>query len=213
LTAKKNFRVEDNMIIKCLPIGLFGSNCYIVGQNGEGIIIDPGCDPRKIVDTVNENNLEIKYIIITHGHIDHLLTVDEVREMTGAKVLIHEKEADKLTDPSLNDPVGIGLGRECKAADSLLKDGDVITAGGLDFEIIHTPGHSVGGICIKVGNEVFTGDTLFNMGIGRTDFADGDLNTLLDSIENKLMKLDDNVVVYPGHGEPTTIGRERNRFR
>ncbi|HOM02580.1 MAG TPA: MBL fold metallo-hydrolase [Acetivibrio sp.] len=200
------------MIIKCLPIGLFDSNCYIVGQNGECVIIDPGCDPAKIVDAANENNLEAKYIIITHGHIDHLLSVDEVREKTGAKVLIHEKDAAKLTDPDLNDPVGMGLGRKCKEADRLLKDGEVITVGGLDFEIIHTPGHSAGGICIKVGDVIFSGDTLFNMGIGRTDFTDGDLNTLLDSIENKLMKLDDNVEVYPGHGEPTTIGRERNMF-
>ncbi|ABN52574.1 MAG TPA: MBL fold metallo-hydrolase [Hungateiclostridium thermocellum] len=200
------------MVIKCLPIGLFASNCYIVGQNGEGVVIDPGCSPQMIVDAAKENNLEIKYIIITHGHIDHLMSVDEVRKKTGAEVLIHEKDADKLTDPNLNDPVGVGLGRKCKAADRLLKDGEVITVGGLDFEIIHTPGHSAGGICIKVGDVVFTGDTLFCMGIGRTDFPDGDLSTLLDSIKNKLMKLDDNVVVYPGHGEPTTIGRERKEF-
>lgn len=201
------------MILKCLPIGLFGSNCYIVGQNGEGIIIDPGGDPTKIVDAARENKLEIKYIIITHGHIDHLLSVDPVRENTGAKVLIHEKDGDKLSDPALNDAIGMGLGRECGKPDRLLKDGEVIAVGGLDFEIIHTPGHSAGGICIKVGDVIFTGDTLFNMGIGRTDFIDGDLNTLLDSIETRLMKFDDNVVVYPGHGEPTTIGRERKRFR
>lgn len=200
------------MILECIPRGIFSSNCYITGDNKEGIIIDPGCDPAEIMDVVRKNNIDIKYIIITHGHLDHLFSVDEVREKTGAEVLIHENDAGKLTDPAQNDALGYGLGKACKEADRLLKDGDKIEVGGLSFEIIHTPGHSAGSICIKVGDMIFTGDTLFNMGIGRTDLGDGDLNTLLSSIAKKLMKYDDKVVVYPGHGESTTIGLERKRY-
>jgi glyoxylase-like metal-dependent hydrolase (beta-lactamase superfamily II) len=204
--------VEDIMILECIPYGLFGSNCYIVGDKGEAVVIDPGCDSDNIIEAAKKNNLSIKYIIITHGHIDHLASVEEVRKKTGAEVLIHENDADKLTDPSLNDALGMGLGVACKKADRLLHDGDRLTVGGIDFEIIHTPGHSAGGICIKAENKVFTGDTLFKMGIGRTDLLDGDMETLFNSIRTKLFTLDDGTVVYPGHGEPTTIGAEKRGF-
>lgn len=200
------------MILECIPYGLFGSNCYIVGDKGEAVVIDPGCDPNKIIRVAEANNLSIKYIIITHGHIDHLVSVEELRKKTGAKVLIHEDDADKLTDPSLNDALGMGLGITGPKADRLLQDGDRLSVGGIDFEIIHTPGHSAGGICIKAEEKVFTGDTLFKMGIGRTDFSDGDLETLFNSIKTKLFTLSDSTVVYPGHGEPTTIGAEKRSF-
>jgi hydroxyacylglutathione hydrolase len=204
--------VEDIMILECIPYGLFGSNCYIVGNKGEAAVIDPGCDPNEIIRVAEANNLSIKYIIITHGHIDHLVSVEEVRKKTGAKVLIHKNDADKLTDPSLNDALGMGLGITGQKADRLLQDGDRLSVGGIDFEIIHTPGHSAGGICIKAEDKVFTGDTLFKMGIGRTDFIDGDLETLINAIKTKLFTLGDSTVVYPGHGGSTTIGAEKRSF-
>ncbi|MFZ5989807.1 MAG: MBL fold metallo-hydrolase [Bacillota bacterium] len=200
------------MIIECIPTGMYGSNCYIAGDNGEGIIIDAGVGARDIMAVVEKNNLKIKYIILTHAHIDHICQVDEVREKTGAKVLIHENDSPKLTNPVLNGSILFGSADSYKPADSVVHDGDELEAGGIKFEIIHTPGHSSGSICIKTGNVIFTGDTLFNRGIGRTDLGDGDMGTILDSISKKLMRYSDDTVVYPGHGASTTIGAERGRF-
>ncbi|NMB33878.1 MAG: MBL fold metallo-hydrolase [Clostridium sp.] len=200
------------MVLDCLPYGLFSSNCYIVGKNNEGIIIDPGCDPDKIMEVVQKRNLSIKYIIITHGHIDHMISTEEIRKRTGADVLIHEDDAEMLINSELNDALGFGMGKICKKADRLLQDGDIIEVGGISFEIIHTPGHSRGCICIKAGKTVFTGDTLFKMGVGRTDLPGGNTSILLNSIKTKLLTLGDDVIVYPGHGASTTIGTEKTRF-
>ena len=197
------------MILKRLATGMFASNCYIAGDNGEGVIIDAGADTAEITEAVNGLKLKIKYILLTHAHIDHIVSVDELRAGLGAKVMLHEKEARALSNPFYNGSGLFGLKRVFKEADGLLKDGDVLEAGGLKLEIIHTPGHTSGGICIKIGDNVFTGDTLFMMSIGRTDLGDGDQEQLMDSIKNKLMTLKDETKVYPGHGTATTIGYER----
>lgn len=197
------------MIIKRLPTGMLASNCYIVGDNGEGIIIDPGADSEEILDSVRETGLKVKYIMLTHPHIDHILSVDKIREILNVKVLIHEDDANALASSWHNGSKLFGLENTFNDADILLKDGDVIEAGGLKFEIMHTPGHTPGGICIKVGNNIFTGDTLFRMSIGRTDLGTGDHDDIMDSLVNKLMKLEDDIVVHPGHGTTTTIGYER----
>lgn len=190
-------------------MGMFASNCYIIGEGSEGVVIDSGADAAEIAEAVDELKLKIKYIILTHAHIDHIVSVDELRSTLGAKVLLHEKEARALADPFYNGSVLFGLKKVFKVADGVLKDGDVMEAGGLKLEIIHTPGHTSGGICIKAGDNVFTGDTLFMMSIGRTDLGDGDQEQLMDSIRNKLMLLKDETKVYPGHGTSTTIGYER----
>ncbi len=188
---------------------MFTSNCYIAGDNGEGVIIDAGVDTAEITEAVKDLKLKIKYILLTHAHIDHLVSVDELRSGLGAKVMLHEKEARALSNPFYNGSGLFGLKRSFQEADGLLRDGDVLEAGGLKFEIIHTPGHTSGGICIKLGDNLFTGDTLFMMSIGRTDLGDGDQAQLMDSIKNKLMTLKDETKVYPGHGTATTIGYER----
>lgn len=197
------------MVFKRLATGMYGSNCYIMGEGGEGVVIDPGADAGEITEAVEELKLKIKYILLTHAHIDHIVSMDKLRTSLGAKVMLHEKDAKALSNPFLNGSGLFGLKRVFNEADGLLKDGDVLEAGGLKLEIFHTPGHTSGGICIKAGNMIFTGDTLFMMSIGRTDLGDGDMDQLMDSIKNKLMKLDSDIKVYPGHGTSTTIGYER----
>ena len=197
------------MVFKRLATGMLASNCYIIGKDGEGVVIDPGADAMEIVNAINEMKLKIKYIILTHAHIDHIISVDELRESLGAKVLLHENEARALSNPFYNGSGLFGLKKVFKEADSVLKDGDSLEVGGMKLEIIHTPGHTSGGICIKTGDKIFTGDTLFMMSIGRTDLGDGDQDQLMDSIKNKLMVLADDLKVYPGHGTSTTIGYER----
>lgn len=197
------------MFLKRLGTGMFASNCYIIGDGNEGVIIDPGAKSRDVLDVIEKENFKIKYILLTHAHIDHIVSMDELRQTLNAKVLVHEDDAKALTDLWYNASSLFGLKTVFKDADGTLKDGDIIEAGDLKLEIIHTPGHTPGGICIKAGNAVFTGDTLFKMSIGRTDLGKGDMDQLMDSLINKLMKLADETIVYPGHGASTTIGYEK----
>lgn len=197
------------MVFKRLTTGMLASNCYIIGECGEGAVIDPGAKASEILKAVNELNLKIKYLILTHAHIDHILSMDELRRVLGAKVLVHEMDEGTLSNPLMNGSGLFGLSKVFGEADGLLKDGDVLMVGGMKLEIIHTPGHSSGSICIKAGSSIFTGDTLFMMSIGRSDLGDGDYELLMDSIKNRLMTLSDDTKVYPGHGTSTTIGYER----
>jgi len=188
---------------------MLSSNCYIIGDSGEGVIIDPGADSSEILKAVEEMGLKIKYIILTHAHLDHICSMDEVREKTGAKVMVHRDDAEALTNSKFNGSMLFGLNKTFKPADILLNDGDIVNIGQLKLEIIHTPGHTPGGICIKTENYVFTGDTLFRMSVGRTDLGNGDYDDLMNSLNQKLMKLDGETVVYPGHGTSSTIEYEK----
>jgi hydroxyacylglutathione hydrolase len=198
------------MILKTLVLGLFGSNCYIVGSETtrEGVIIDPGDDPEAILNSVKELKLDIKLIVLTHGHIDHVGALREVKRVTGARVAIHSDDAGAIQDPMLGARFGLQY-TPAPPPDLLLKDGDKISVGDLHFSVIHTPGHTPGGICLLGEGVVFTGDTLFQFGIGRYDLPGGDGNQLLRSIHTKLMGLPDDTIVYPGHGDESTIGTER----
>jgi Zn-dependent hydrolases, including glyoxylases len=197
------------MFLKRLATGMLGSNCYIIGDEGSCAVIDPGVSIEEIMRVIGDEKMTLKYIILTHAHIDHMISVDELRDRSGGKLLIHEQEKRALGSTFYNGSSLFGLNKVFKPADELLKDGDVLKVGGLKLEIIHTPGHTSGGISIKVDNIVFTGDTLFRMSIGRTDLGDGVNDHLANSLKNKLMKLDDDVIVYPGHGTTSTIGYER----
>lgn len=197
------------MIYKRLSTGMLGSNCYIIGDNGVGVIIDPGADTAEIMTAVEETGLKIEYILLTHAHIDHICSMDSVREKTGAKVAVHRLDAGALADAWKNVSKLMGLNVTFKDADLILEDGSSISVGGLELEIIHTPGHTPGCICIKAGNTIFTGDTLFRMSVGRTDFTNGSQEDLVDSIKNKLFTLDEEMTVYPGHGTSSTIGYEK----
>ncbi len=199
------------MIIDGLVVGPLASNCYIVGSgsNKEGMIIDPGAEAVVILKKVDDLGLDIKYIVLTHGHIDHVAALKEVKEATGAKVAIHADDASSLQGQAFfAEQFGLSY-QVPPSPDRLLKDGDSIDIGDLHFLVLHTPGHSPGGICLLGQGVVFSGDTLFNYGIGRYDLPGGDYNQLMKSIDTKLMVLPDETTVYPGHGPGTTIGAER----
>jgi glyoxylase-like metal-dependent hydrolase (beta-lactamase superfamily II) len=184
------------MIVNTLAVGMYGTNCYVVGSEAtkDGMIIDPGAEARTILQTVKDSRLSIKLIAITHGHMDHTGALEEVRRATGAPVAIHNADAADLL--------------RVLPTDRLLNGGENLTIGDLRFTVIHTPGHSPGGICLYGQGTLFCGDTLFNLSIGRTDLG-GDFNQLMSNIFNKLMILPDDTIVYPGHGPETTIGEER----
>ncbi len=200
------------MIIERLEVGPFASNCYIVGDEStkEGMIIDPGAEANRILSRVKDLGLSIKYIVLTHAHIDHVGAVKEVKDETGAELAIHADDEKYLqVGPSPEVAVFFSNMSPPPPPDILLKGGDSVDIGNLHFLVLHTPGHSLGCICLLYNDIVFSGDTLFNFGIGRTDFPGGSYNQLLNSIHTKLMILPDNTVVYPGHGPQTTIGMER----
>ena len=204
------------MILKTLELPPFMSNCYIVGSEatGEGMIIDPGSKASSILKTVHELGLSIPLIVATHSHLDHVAALKEVKEKTGAQYAIHEAEAsDKLFRgvARIFGPLVGGSFDAPPKPDRMLHDGDIIEVGDLRFTVLHTPGHSPGGISLWGHGIVFSGDTLFNFSIGRTDFPGCSHTQLMESIFAKLMVLPDETVVLPGHGTQTTIGEERLR--
>jgi glyoxylase-like metal-dependent hydrolase (beta-lactamase superfamily II) len=204
------FIKEPQVILQKLELGSFASNCYIVGDENskDGIIIDPGDEGATIMKQVKALGLKIKVIVLTHSHIDHIGGLAEVKKATGAEIAIHESEAPFL----LKQPWRLDFmppTPPAPPADRLLKDGDVITVGKLKFKVLHTPGHTKGGICLLGDGIVFSGDTLFNYSVGRADFPGSDYDQEMSSIRSKLMTLPDAAKVYPGHGPATTIGIER----
>jgi len=200
------------MIVDKLELGPFATNCYIVGSESSraGMIIDPADKAKQILKKVEDLGLDIKLIALTHGHIDHIGALKEIKEATGAEVAIHSDDARSL---GRKQPLAIIFGlfySTPPSPDRLLKDGDSIDVGDLHFVVLHTPGHTPGGICLLGEGVVFSGDTLFNYSVGRADLPGGSYSKLMNSIQTRLMTLPDNTVVYPGHGGETTIGAERN---
>ena len=198
------------MILKKLVVGPLASNCYIVGSESskEGMIIDPGDEAEVISRKVKDLELNVKSVVLTHTHIDHIGALKEVKEATGAEVAIHGDDAQAFQAKSATTMLGLSYPTP-PPPDRLLKDGNNIDIGDLHFLVLHTPGHSPGSICLLGQGMVFSGDTLFNYGIGRADLPGGSYSQLMNSIHTKLMILPDNTVVYPGHGPKTTIGTER----
>jgi len=204
---------NNSMIIKALVVGAFAANCYIVGSSvtKQGMIIDPGAEPATILRTVQQLGLSISLIAITHAHIDHIGALREVQQKTHAQFAVHEAEKGFLSTAPMRMLTSLGISpvKSPPTPDRMLKDGDRIDVGDLHFVVLYTPGHSSGGICLSGHGVVFSGDTLFNLGVGRTDFPGMSYERLMKSIQEKLMVLPDETVVYPGHGPPTTIGDER----
>jgi len=198
------------IMLKKLVAGPFATNCYIVGseENNEGMIIDPGDEAGQILKSVKDLGRNIKVIVLTHGHLDHIGALEEVKEATGAEIAIHTDDAYFLQKRPLQAAFGFSY-PDTPPPDRLLNGGDSIDIGDISFLVIHTPGHSPGSICLLGKGVVFSGDTLFNYGIGRTDFPGGSYNQLMNSIHTRLMILPDDIIVYPGHGPDTTIGTER----
>jgi hydroxyacylglutathione hydrolase len=199
------------MLVKKLVVGDLQTNCYILGdeKSKEGIVIDPGGDPEDIEEVIQKEGLKIKYIILTHGHADHIAALAELKKKTNALILIHPSDADMLIDSTYNLSIFTGQDLICPEADKFLDDGDKVEVGGFELEVLHTPGHSPGGISLFVDKIIFTGDALFCEGIGRSDLPGASHTQLLESIKNKILLKPDDTVVYPGHGPETTIGDEK----
>jgi hydroxyacylglutathione hydrolase len=182
-------------MLRRLVVGPYQANCYILGskETGEGLVIDPGDDVTRIIKEISRHGLKIRHILITHGHFDHTGGVSELRRITKAPVMIHPLDAP-------------GLGT---SPDAELYEGQKISLGTYTLSVIHTPGHSPGGVCFHAPGAVFSGDTLFAGSIGRTDFPGGDHRGLIQAVMRKVFPLGDDLRVYPGHGPATTIGTER----
>ena len=191
------------------------TNCYIVAdeKSKEAFIIDPGGEPEKVIDMISILKVNVKYIILTHCHGDHISGVKEVKEKVGGKILIHRMDAEGLCNENLSLTYYIGLQNPDMEADSILDDEDKIHLGDIEFDILHTPGHTKGGICIYCPEHkmIFTGDTLFRGTWGRTDLPTGSFEDIIHSITDKIMILPEDTIIYPGHGK-SSIVREEERI-
>ncbi len=202
------------MFLKQFDVGNFSVFAYLLGKDGggAGLVIDPAGDADQIISVADQHGITIQYILNTHAHVDHVMGNEETKEKTGAQIIIHEKDAPALTRIPMSMLSMFG-GRPSPPADQTVKDGDLIQVGSLALQVLHTPGHSPGGICLYVDGAVFTGDTLFVGGVGRTDLPGGSWPLMLRSIQTKLLTLPDETIVYPGHNygaTPTsTIKNER----
>ena len=198
------------MIIKTLMVGPLQVNCHIIGdeKSGKAMVVDPGGDADMIMKEVNRNNLTVEYIVITHGHFDHIGATSSLKEKTGAKVLIHEAEAEIFSAaPGLAKYFGMGISKPPQP-DQFLKDGEIIKVGDLQFKVMHLPGHSPGGIALYGEGIAVTGDTLFAGSIGRTDLP-GSEEALIWKSLGRLIALPEDTKVLCGHGPASTIGREK----
>lgn len=194
------------MIIKRVVAGIYGANCYIIMDENtkEAVVLDPGGDVDDIEKAIKSINADVKYILLTHGHVDHVGGVDELRNIVNAKVGISEKDyvlmekGTYIYGDAFNQSV-----------DLFLKENDIIKLNNFDVECIETPGHTKGGLVFKVNENVFTGDTLFTGSIGRTDLEGGNYEEIMNSLKNKLVSLNDDCIVFPGHGPRSTIRNEK----
>jgi hydroxyacylglutathione hydrolase len=201
------------MLIETIVVGPLGVNCLILGdkQSNEGVVIDPGADCEMILGAVARLGLTIKYLINTHGHFDHVGCNGPIVKETGAEFLIHEKDLDLLKMASRSAHKYGLVVEDSPAPGRYLVDGMRLDFGRRSIEVLHTPGHTEGGCCLLLRDAklVVTGDTLFADSVGRTDLPGGSHEILMASIKNKLMPLEDDTLVWPGHGPSTTIGHER----
>jgi len=194
-----------------IPAGIYAANCYLVYDEDtkEGIVIDPGGDADDIINKIEELGLDIKYIVLTHGHGDHIAGVEDLKKYTNAKVAIHKDDAPMVRNGEKNLSSRMAMGTVEIEPDILLDEDDVIEFGKLSGKVIHTPGHTPGGISLKIEDSLFTGDTLFAGSIGRTDFEGSSYDSIINSIKTKLIVFPDETRVYPGHGPSTSIKMEK----
>lgn len=200
------------MNIKRFTHGMCQANAYILSdeKTGNAVMFDScGCND-KIIKYLNENKLSLKAILLTHGHFDHIDGLSELKNITGADVYIFSEEEKFLSDSELNLSYNdADFDSSLQKADYLLSDGEKLCIAGMEIQVIHTPGHTSGSVCFKCGDCLFSGDTLFMGSIGRFDFPTGDGSEEVKSIKERLLILENDVKVYPGHGFSTTIGKER----
>ena len=206
------------MKIITIPVGHMGNNCYIVYDESshKAVAIDAPTDAEMILNTLCDNKLICTHILLTHSHYDHIGALDEIKSATNAKICIHESEARALNNPSANLAQYSGTHSPTSPADITLKDGDTIVIGDVNILVLHTPGHTIGGVCFyctdrssESDSALFSGDTLFLKDIGRCDLPGGDYAVIKQSIRNKLYTLPSETIVYPGHGGSSTLAYEK----
>jgi hydroxyacylglutathione hydrolase len=203
---------QDMPIVACVTVGMLEENCYLYAcpKTREAVIIDPGDEAERILGMIQQQKLIPKYIVNTHGHFDHICAIDEISEVYPVPLAIHPADLLMYTDERNALLHGRSAPLVKRKPDILLQEGDQITFGTLTLKVLHTPGHSPGSIClVSESHCIFSGDTLFQRGIGRTDLPGGDHAQIEQSIRTKLYTLEDDLVVFPGHGEPTTIAEEK----
>ncbi|KGM97034.1 beta-lactamase [Clostridium novyi A str. 4552] len=193
------------MKIKRIPAGMYGANCYILIDGNEGCIIDPGGDADMLIRNIDALNIDVKFILLTHGHMDHTGGVQELKDRYNVPVYINENDLELMRKHSQV----FGPAWNETEEDKTIKDGDVLKLGNLEIKCLETPGHTPGGMSFVVKDVVFTGDTLFRGSVGRTDFPGGDHSALIRSIKEKLIVLDDDTVVLPGHEGESNIKFEK----
>ena len=207
--------MTQDVIVKQIPVGSFQVMTYLVicPETSESVVIDPAGEEEKLLDIIQSYKARVKYILNTHAHADHTLGNAKLKQFLSVPVCMHEEDDRFFSDDSVREASLKELGLPGPdSADRRLKDGDVLTVGGLRIEVIHTPGHTPGSVCYLVDGQLFTGDTLFVGAAGRTDLIGGSLETLVESLEKRLIVLPKETIIWPGHDygtSPTsTIGRE-----
>lgn len=198
--------------IKSMTLGMVATNCYLIinKETKEALLIDPADNALRISNVIEENVRTLKAILLTHGHFDHIMALNELKKRYNVPVYAHEEEEDVLKQSSLNMSGMIGQIYTTQA-DIYVKDGEHLKLAGLDIIVLHTPGHTKGGVCYYLPEEkvLMSGDTLFHCSIGRTDFPTGSMSQLVRSVKEQLFVLPDDVQVYPGHDSVTSIGYEK----
>ncbi len=196
------------MEINVLPLGDIGANCYMIQSETAAIVIDAGYESNYVTDFLLKNQDKERMILLTHCHFDHIGGADDLRQKTNTKIGIGEYDAPSLLDNSINLSGNFSVPLKPFKADILFKNNQTFTVGDLEFKVLHTPGHTTGGVCYLFGDVLFSGDTLFHQSIGRTDFPGGDFKTLENSIK-RLYSLKDDTIVLSGHGDATSIENEK----
>ncbi|MCM1466958.1 MAG: MBL fold metallo-hydrolase [Alistipes sp.] len=201
-----------NVKVDSITVGSLGTNCYFVcnGDTMETVIIDPGADAARIAARIEEKSYRPAAVFLTHGHFDHMMAAKEICDRYRIKLYIYEKEKDLAEDPDENLSTSF-MGPLLVEADETFADNDIVEMAGMDFKVLHTPGHTKGSCCFYMEEEkiLISGDTLFCQSVGRSDFPTGSTAQLLRSIGERLFVLPDETKVYPGHGDATTIGYEK----
>ena len=200
------------MIIKQFTAGQLENNMYLVmdEHTKKAVMIDASALIPEITDTVRALGADVEYILLTHGHFDHIMGLNDLKKALDSKAVICKD--DLIISDNINEFTRLfgGLAESVPPVyEKFVEDGDILTVGNIKIKVIHTPGHTEGGVCYLIDDKLFSGDTLFRESVGRTDLFGGSFEMLVGSIKNKLFKLDDNTTVYPGHGPVTTIGYEK----
>lgn len=200
--------MDKKISLNTIIVGSLQTNCYVLANQElkAAFIIDPGADAEKIKAVIEQNKLEIKGIILTHGHIDH---IGAAEEFSSLPVYIHQLDAGFLKNSKKNLSVIFAEEKSLNLNLKIIEDKHQFSLGNIVIDVMHVPGHTPGSICLKVNGMLFSGDTLFQRGIGRTDIPGGSYQQLMNSLRKKILVLEDDILVYPGHGPQTTIGEEK----